>query len=170
MFKTISSVETKPEVLLKSKELKHLYNTVINNYVIDNHQPKEITARIQDAFKFLLDKHIGINTVKLVSSRTLLYTLTSDNNINYCVFFDIDNRKCQLYPSLYTLWNTIHIDYSLVLPTIIINEEVSYYILNGADLMHPGIIYVDNNITIGCMVAIRVKNNPLPFAIGKRVF
>ena len=170
MFKAISNVESKSEVILKSKELKQLSSSLLKCYTTDNNLPNEECSKIAESLTFVHNKHITVNSVKLVSSRTLLYTLTSNNNTEYCIFFDIDNRKCQIYPSVYTLWSTIREDYSLLLPTIVINEEVSYYILNGAELMHPGIIYIDSCIRVGPMVAIRVLNNPLPFAVGKRVY
>eukprot|EP01059_Diplonema_ambulator_P007005 TRINITY_DN16556_c0_g1_i1.p1 TRINITY_DN16556_c0_g1~~TRINITY_DN16556_c0_g1_i1.p1 ORF type:complete len:613 (+),score=223.77 TRINITY_DN16556_c0_g1_i1:44-1882(+) len=68
----------------------------------------------------------------------------------------------QLIPTVYALWRKPDI-----LPPLYVNAEVSPYILNGADLMWPGVFDPAFTPVIkGQLVAITAVGNPMPFAVG----
>eukprot|EP00915_Cephaloidophora_sp_WS-2016_P010646 GHVH01015632.1.p1 GENE.GHVH01015632.1~~GHVH01015632.1.p1 ORF type:complete len:638 (+),score=81.75 GHVH01015632.1:76-1989(+) len=77
-------------------------------------------------------------------------------------------------PTLFSLWRCIDEadgKRQHVLPEVIISSGVSKFIIGGADLMLPGIEasfngYFIEKVVKGQIVAICVRNNPYPIAIG----
>ncbi|GFT71452.1 eukaryotic translation initiation factor 2D [Nephila pilipes] len=80
------------------------------------------------------------------------------------IFFQIGER---CYPSLYTLWL-----YPRLLPTVITSNSVLEKIVNGADLMAPGIIIEDylisemGDLKVNDICAVRIIGNKAPVAVG----
>lgn len=83
------------------------------------------------------------------------------------VFFDPDGRG-ELFPTLHTLW--LHPN---IMAELTIHAEVSKYVLNGADLMLPGVIVPANgvagfgSVSKGQKRCIKIDGNPYPIAVGK---
>lgn len=82
-------------------------------------------------------------------------------------FFDPEGRQ-DFYPTLHTLW--LHPN---IMPELTIHPEVSKYVLNGADLMLPGVIVPANgvagfgSVSKGQKRCIKCEGNPYAIAIGK---
>lgn len=73
----------------------------------------------------------------------------------------IDNKI--LIPTIYTLWS-----FPEILPVVYIWPPVSYYVLNFADLMWPGVANPEEvlgNACVGALVAVSVIGN-VPMAVG----
>jgi len=83
------------------------------------------------------------------------------------LFFDAEGRG-ELYPTLHTLWQHPNIMLELT-----IHPPVSKFVLNGADLMLPGVLVPANGVvgfgtvTKGQPRCIKIEGNPYPIAIGK---
>jgi PUA domain protein len=58
----------------------------------------------------------------------------------------------------------------LQLKNIIIDQPAVPYISNGADVMRPGIVYIDDSIEKGDIVAIMDERNKITIAIGEAKF
>lgn len=82
-------------------------------------------------------------------------------------FFDVEG-KGELFPCLTTLWQ-----HPYMMQELTIHAEVSKFVLNGADLMLPGVIVPANGIaglgtvTKGQRRCIKIEGNPYPIAVGK---
>lgn len=131
MFKNLTAIDSKNITLLKAKELKKLKNDLTSYFQSNN---KKIST-IDDTINVFINKNEMINVIKLNNSRTLLFTVSVSNN-SYCLFINLDNRNIYI-PSLYQLWHSYYLSttssesYKCLIPTIVINEEVSYFILRG---------------------------------------
>lgn len=79
------------------------------------------------------------------------------------MLLDLDG-KGDFVPCLNLLWEV-----PTLLPLILLkHQDVSSFILGGADLMLPGAKQpFDDGFLRGTLVSIRVPGNPLPFAIGR---
>ncbi|CAN6555816.1 unnamed protein product [Malus baccata var. baccata] len=81
------------------------------------------------------------------------------------IFFDIDGRGTDIFPTVYALWKVPEL-----LPSFMLKGgEVSRYIIGGADLMFPGISIPAEGLpsfTAGETWAVKVPANPAPIAVG----
>lgn len=103
-----------------------------------------------------------VKAVKL-DSRCLLYQVGDAPPS----FFDAEARG-EIFPCLTTLWQ-----YPYMMQELTIHAPVSKFVLNGADLMLPGVIVPANGIASFGSVAknqkrcIKIEGNPYPIAVGK---
>ncbi|XP_044511134.1 eukaryotic translation initiation factor 2D isoform X3 [Mangifera indica] len=89
----------------------------------------------------------------------------------YCVegglpmFFDIDGRGTEIFPTVFALWKVPDL-----LPSFMLKGgEVSRFVIGGADLMFPGISIPFEGLPSflsGEPWAIKVPGNPAPIAVG----
>ncbi|CAK9139199.1 unnamed protein product [Ilex paraguariensis] len=81
------------------------------------------------------------------------------------MFFDINGRGTELYPTVYALWKVPEL-----LPAFILRGgEVSCFIIGGADLMFPGINIPSEGLhsfLAGELWSVKVPGNPAPVAVG----
>ncbi|KAB2603695.1 eukaryotic translation initiation factor 2D [Pyrus ussuriensis x Pyrus communis] len=81
------------------------------------------------------------------------------------IFFDIDGRGTDIFPTVFALWKVPEL-----LPSFMLKGgEVSRYIIGGADLMFPGISIPAEGLpsfTAGETWAVKVPGNPAPIAVG----
>ncbi|CAL9019740.1 unnamed protein product [Prunus brigantina] len=81
------------------------------------------------------------------------------------IFFDIDGRGTDIFPTVYALWKVPDL-----LPSFMLKGgEVSRYIIGGADLMFPGISIPAEGLPsfiAGEAWAVKVPGNPAPIAVG----
>ncbi|XP_015577434.1 eukaryotic translation initiation factor 2D isoform X2 [Ricinus communis] len=81
------------------------------------------------------------------------------------MFFDVDGRGTDIFPTVFALWNVPEF-----LPSFMLKGgEVSRYILGGADLMFPGISIPAEGLpsfSAGEPWAVKVPGNPAPIAVG----
>eukprot|EP00928_Gymnodinium_smaydae_P038878 TRINITY_DN26701_c0_g2_i1.p1 TRINITY_DN26701_c0_g2~~TRINITY_DN26701_c0_g2_i1.p1 ORF type:complete len:580 (-),score=135.25 TRINITY_DN26701_c0_g2_i1:194-1933(-) len=137
--------------LLSKKDLKTLKNQVSEQY----------PGLGEKDFDALLPE--GQAKVVKLDNRCLLY---SAGDSAPC-FFDAEGRG-ELYPTLHTLWQ-----HPYMMMELTIHPPVSKFVLNGADLMLPGVIVPANGIAgIGTVAkgqarCIKIEGNPYPIAVGK---
>lgn len=73
-----------------------------------------------------------------------------------------------MFPTLTTMWM-----YPYMMPELTIHPPVSKFVLNGADLMLPGVIVPANgviglgSVSKGQKRCIKIEGNPYPIAVGK---
>ncbi|KAK4741560.1 hypothetical protein SAY87_025148 [Trapa incisa] len=100
-------------------------------------------------------------TVAKLQNRVHVYAVEG----GFPMFFDIDGRGSEIYPTVYALWRV-----SEMLPSFTLKGgEVSRFIIGGADLMFPGISIPPEGLpsfTAGEIWAIKVPGNPAPIAVG----
>ncbi|KAK6246616.1 hypothetical protein SCA6_009706 [Theobroma cacao] len=81
------------------------------------------------------------------------------------VFFDVDGRGTEIYPTVFALWKVPELIPSFMLK----GGEVSRFVIGGADLMFPGISVAAEGLpsfSAGEPWAVKVPGNPAPIAVG----
>lgn len=105
----------------------------------------------------------GQTKVLKLDNRCLLYVVGDDPP----ALFDAEGRG-ELYPTLNTLWK-----HPYMMQELTIHAPVSKFVLNGADLMLPGLIVPANgvagfgSVTKGQKRCIKIEGNIYPIAVGK---
>ncbi|CAE7868346.1 Eukaryotic translation initiation factor 2D [Symbiodinium microadriaticum] len=115
----------------------------------------------------MLDEILPEGQAKVVKldNRCLLYSCGDAAP----AFFDSEGRG-EFYPTLHTLWQFPHIMQELT-----IHPPVSKFVLNGADLMLPGVLVPANGVagfgtvTKGQPRCIKIDGNSYPIAVGRMV-
>ncbi|KAM5550144.1 hypothetical protein ABKV19_001207 [Rosa sericea] len=148
MFK--KGVEARSHQRLSGADRKKLKRTV-----------KERFPRASDAdIDALLPPKVEIKVSKY-QNRVLVYGIEG----GFPMFFDIDGRGKEIFPTVYALWKVPD-----MLPSFMLKGgEVSRYVIGGADLMFPGIsIPVEGlpSFIAGEAWAVKVPGNPAPIAVG----
>jgi predicted ribosome-associated RNA-binding protein Tma20 len=131
MFKKDRDLIERTKTCLKNKEVRALRQSVLPKDVSSS---ATMTLSIEDCQNLLPEK--GNVTVTKLISKTLVYSV---DNIPY--FFDALGRN-DLYPTIFSLFK-----YPSMLRSIVIYEPVAEYLLNGADLMLPGVAYIPGRVT-----------------------
>ncbi|KAM7260116.1 hypothetical protein ACFE04_015857 [Oxalis oulophora] len=148
MFK--KAVEAKSQQRLSGADRKKLKRTITNRF-----------SRASDAdIDSLLPPKAEI-TVSKFQNRTQVYTVEGA----FPMFFDVDGRGSDIYPTVFALWQLPHLLPSFTLK----GGEVSRFIIGGADLMFPGIIVPDDGLpqfSAGEIWSVKVPFNPAPIAVG----
>ncbi|KAK9200199.1 hypothetical protein WN944_015395 [Citrus x changshan-huyou] len=148
MFK--KAVEAKSHQRLSGADRKKLKRTLRDRF------PRASDADI-DA---LLPPKTEI-TVSKFQNRVLVYSVEG----GFPVFFDVDGRGTDIFPTVFALWKVPEL-----LPCFMLKGgEVSRFVIGGADLMFPGIsIPVDGlpSFLSGEPWAVKVPGNPAPIAVG----
>ncbi|KAH9618470.1 hypothetical protein KSS87_004746 [Heliosperma pusillum] len=129
---------------------------------------KKLRRNVKDKFRLASDADIDsllppkaeISVAKF-PNRILVYGVEG----GFPVFFDTDGRGSEIYPTVYALWSAPDL-----LPAFTLKGgEVSRFVINGADLMFPGIsIPLDGlpSFAAGEPWAVKVPGNPAPIAVG----
>lgn len=148
MFK--KAVEAKSHQRLSGADRKKLKRTLRDRF------PRASDADI-DA---LLPPKTEI-TVSKFQNRVLVYSVEG----GFPVFFDVDGRGTDIFPTVFALWKVPEL-----LPCFMLKGgEVSRFVIGGADLMFPGIsIPADGlpSFLSGEPWAVKVPGNPAPIAVG----
>lgn len=128
MFRKDKDLIERTKTFLKNKEVRNLRQILLNhpNFSLTSVQCHEI----------LPEKGNVIHT-KLMN-KTLVYSVL---DIPY--FFDLYGRN-DFYPTIFTLFQYP----SILRHTIVIYEPVAEYLLNGADLMLPGVASIPGKIIV----------------------
>lgn len=151
MFKKDVDLLERSKSQLRNKELKKLKKDILDQF-----------PRIRDEqYETHLDDFLkSISTIVLVKleNRSLIYYM---DTIPY--FIDIQGRN-NLIPTLFFLWK-----FPKTLRSMTIPSSVSSFLLRGADLFLPGLANYKNleSLQKDEKVAISVKGNPLPIAVGQ---
>ncbi|TYZ61322.1 hypothetical protein PybrP1_010362 [[Pythium] brassicae (nom. inval.)] len=81
------------------------------------------------------------------------------------VLFDASG-KGELCPTVYALWRA-----AAVLPALVVHAPVSEFVLRGADVMLPGVVFSSMEelaaLRKGELRAVVARGNPMPFAVGE---
>ncbi|XP_050363875.1 uncharacterized protein LOC126782630 isoform X2 [Argentina anserina] len=148
MFK--KGVEARSHQRLSGADRKKLKRTVRDRF------PRASDADI-DA---LLPPKVEVKVSKY-QNRVLVYAIEG----GYPMFFDIDGRGKEIFPTVYALWKVPD-----MLPSFMLKGgEVSRYVIGGADLMFPGISIPAEGLpsfAAGEAWAVKVPGNPAPIAVG----
>ncbi|GLT65980.1 hypothetical protein SLA2020_383760 [Shorea laevis] len=148
MFK--KTVEAKAHQRLSGADKKKLKRTIRDRF------PRASDADI-DA---LLPPKAEITVAKF-QNRVHVYGVEG----GFPVFFDVDGRGTEIFPTVFALWMVPEL-----LPSFILKGgEVSRFVIGGADLMFPGISVPPEGLTsfsAGEPWAVKVPGNPAPIAVG----
>lgn len=161
MFRKPHDVSASARSLQRSKETKDLHEAMARLF-----------AGAAGA-KAVLDASLpqkGVESAKLNGSKTVAYSAVSDH-VPLIIDLNPKSPLASLLPTVYLLWRCPDL-----LPVVIVHSPVSSYILNGADLMLPGVIVQPDaslpsgstlpDFAAGALVAIRAAGNAMPFAVG----
>ncbi|KAJ7982579.1 eukaryotic translation initiation factor 2D [Quillaja saponaria] len=129
---------------------------------------KKLKRTIKDRFPRASDSDIDAllplkteMTVSKYQNRVHVYGVEG----GFPMFFDIDGRGSEIYPTVYALWKAPEL-----LPAFMLKGgEVSRFIIGGADLMFPGISVPGDGLPsflAGEPWAVKVPGNPAPIAVG----
>lgn len=148
MFK--KAVDAKSHQRLSGADRKKLRRTIRDRF-----------PNATDAFLDLLLPPKAELNVSKYPNRVLVYGLEGD-----CpMFFDVDGRGHDIFPTVYALWKVPEL-----LPAFVLKGgEVSHFILGGADLMFPGISIPPEgfpSFSAGEPWAVKVPGNPATIAVG----
>ncbi|XP_058759087.1 uncharacterized protein LOC131632346 [Vicia villosa] len=148
MFK--KAVEAKSQQRLSGADRKKLKRTI-----------KDKFPRASDSdLDILLPPKVEITVAKF-QTRVHVYAVEG----GFPVFFDVDGRGSDIFPTVYALWMVPEL-----LPAFILKGgEVSRYVIGGADLMFPGILVPPEGLpsfAAGETWAVKVPENPAPIAVG----
>lgn len=95
-------------------------------------------------------------------SRVLVYVAEDTKEP---VLFDASG-KGELCPSVYALWRA-----PATLPALVVHAPVSEFVLRGADVMLPGVVFAAPeelaSLRKGELRAVVARGNPMPFAVGE---
>lgn len=107
----------------------------------------------------------GIETIKF-SSKVVAFAAALDH-VPTLVDLDPKAPFRKLLPTICGVWRVPNL-----LPTLVVPSHVSEFLIQGADLMLPGVFVPATclpDFKSGQLVSIRVAGNPLPFAVGEAV-
>ena len=145
MFKKDRDLAERSRSLLKNKETKKLKEVFLTKF-----------SRLAETE---LDALIGKEqfTRIYLATKTIVYSV---GDVPY--FIDVEGRN-NIVPTVQCLWRL-----PKLLRTFVIHAPVSEFVMNGADLMLPGLATVDGleGVMRDEKMSIRVVGNPLPFAVG----
>ena len=93
------------------------------------------------------------NVERIVTEKYVLYLIKGKP-----ILFEISNR---IFPTIHCVR-----EHKMSLPKVIVDLGAIKYIVNGADVMAPGIVYFDKNIEIDTIVSIHEEKAESVLAIG----
>ena len=149
MFRKSSDIAERGRQTLRGKETRKLIADIL----------KQLPRLKDDELSSLFSNKSTVISLKLQSQRVTIYFVD-----NVPLFYCIDDKQQQdIYPTVFTLWKLPH-----ALRCYIVHAPVSKFVLKGATLMLPGLANTNDieGILLNEKVSVRVKGNPLPFAVG----
>ena len=81
----------------------------------------------------------------------------------FIILKDKDSKGEVVIPHLKLLVDTDKI----VLPKVVVDRGAVSFVMNGANIMRPGVTYFDNNIQNGTIVGVYPENFDKPIVVGK---
>ena len=106
-----------------------------------------------------------IHLSKVSGSKAKLYSLQEEGGEGLVPAFVDRTGKGEVFPTLFVLWRVPE-----SVRAVEIGSQVSPFLMNGADLMWPGVISpleLANKYPVGTLLSIKIRGNPLPVAIGR---
>ena len=147
MFKKDRDLAERSRSLLKKNETRKVRDDILTKL-------PRLTAEQLDA---ILNKEQFLRIY--LASKTVVYAV---NDVPY--FVDVEGRGTTIVPTVQCMWRV-----PSVLRCFVIHPPVSTFVLNGADLMLPGLASDADldGLLKGEKMAVRVAGNPFPFAVGE---
>ncbi|CAJ1978197.1 unnamed protein product [Sphenostylis stenocarpa] len=129
---------------------------------------KKLRRSIKDKFQRVSDSDLDALlppkaevAVAKFQNRVYVYAVEG----GFPMFFDVDGRGYDIFPTVYALWIVPEL-----LPAFVLKGgEVSRFVIGGADLMFPGITVPPQGLPSflpGEPWAVKVPGNPAPIAVG----
>jgi len=122
---------------------------------------KKLLSGLPESCSVLFDKSTPLKLQKLTNSKALLYLTQLEST---WVPVLIDTGSAQVLPSIYAVW-----EHPELLPKVETHSQVSQFLLNGADLMWPGVTNKQEVLSWfkpGLPVAVQIRGNPSPVGVG----
>mmetsp|Transcript_82578 Transcript_82578/g.220760 ORF Transcript_82578/g.220760 Transcript_82578/m.220760 type:complete len:566 (-) Transcript_82578:7-1704(-) len=147
MFKKPKDVQTKGENKMRGKEIKKLREVLVRELRIDD-----------DGLNQLFPAKADVAVRKFGGGSYLTFI-----SVDGCIaFVQVDPEAPNAtYPTLRSLWRCPE-----ALAKVTIAPPVSKFVINGADVMAPGILAVDDSAEVGHFVSIFVAGNPFAVGVG----
>jgi len=150
---------------------------VKSNTQLKGSDKKKLKAQILSKFSSLSED--DINSLLPTKEEIILskiYTFGGESVILYlykrdAVFFQLEKHNNEFYPTVYTMWK-----FPKIVPVFTTHVPVLSKLMNGADLMLPGVIideskttraYCDGKLQKNDVIGINLENNLAPIAVGK---
>ncbi|CAM9725777.1 unnamed protein product, partial [Discosporangium mesarthrocarpum] len=155
MFRKKHDVAERSRSLLKSSAAKRIKIDIL----------AALPSLTREVLDELIPNKDGIEVVKL-ASKALVYIHVPTKTP---LFFDADGRG-NIYPTVYALWATAGTGSSACCPSLVVHAPVSKFVLNGADIMLPGVVVRDPseaNYMLGERRCVVANGNPTPYAVGE---
>ncbi|CAG9310914.1 unnamed protein product [Blepharisma stoltei] len=134
-----------------------------NENIVSSKEKKSLVSKLSPALEFINDKKVELKVAKIAGSKGKIYF--RHQNDEWVPILVDSNGKLDIFPTVFLLW-----DNPLLLPVIETWSGVSEAIINGADLMWPGICdgkAVTQWVRPGMWVSIKIHKNDAPIAVGK---
>lgn len=122
--------------------------------VISNKVKKQLLSKLQyisDDVQNLIPKHANIERV--ITNQYTLYIRDGKP-----ILFEFDNR---LIPTIFSIR-----EYNITLPKVVVDIGAIRFVVNGADIMAPGIVYFEEEITKDDIVAVHEEKASSVIAVG----
>lgn len=106
-----------------------------------------------------------LHLAKLSGSKSKLYSLQEEGSEGLIPAFVDRTGKGEVFPTLFVLWKVPE-----AVRAVEVGSGVSPYLMNGADLMWPGVcspLEIAMKYPLGTVLSIKIRGNPLPLAIGR---
>jgi len=122
-----------------------------------------LKAKEQKILSEQLDRDLGNGRTKLSEERRLEEGVLEDGSKIYLsegiiVFFELEGR---IFPALRSV-----LDGLVQIPQVVVDMGAVKFVVNGADVMRPGVTKVDDGIIQGSIVSIVDEKHGKPLAIG----
>ncbi|KAF1329217.1 Ligatin, partial [Globisporangium splendens] len=147
--------KTSGSSLLKNKDVKKLRKDVTAHF--------SATCAGDDTLALLLPSKGDVKKVSFQApSRMVVYTVDATREP---MLFD-SSGKGDFCFTVYALWRAPQ-----VLPKLVVHAPVSGFVLRGADVMLPGVVFTSMDevasLHKGELRAVYARGNPMPFAVGE---
>ncbi|POM68230.1 Ligatin [Phytophthora palmivora] len=150
---------------------------VSGNVLLKNKDVKKLRRDVADCFKSTCDGPDDVNLKQLLASKASVKKMSFQAPSRVVVFaaeetkeplvFDITG-KGDLCLSVYALWRA-----PALLPPLVVHAPVSEFVLRGADVMLPGVVFTSveqlQSLRKGELRAVYARGNPCAIGVGDRV-
>ncbi|POM68081.1 Ligatin [Phytophthora palmivora] len=148
---------------------------VSGNVLLKNKDVKKLRRDVADCFKSTCDGPDDVNLKQLLASKASVKKMSFQAPSRVVVFaaeetkeplvFDITG-KGDLCLSVYALWRA-----PALLPPLVVHAPVSEFVLRGADVMLPGVVFTSveqlQSLRKGELRAVYARGNPCAIGVGE---
>ncbi|OWZ05045.1 Ligatin [Phytophthora megakarya] len=148
---------------------------VSGNVLLKNKDAKKLRRDVADSFKDSCDGPDDVNLKNLLASKAAVKKISFQAPSRVVVFaseetkepliFDVTG-KGELCFSVYALWRA-----PSLLPPLVVHAPVSEFVLRGADVMLPGVVFTSleqlQSLRKGELRAVYARGNPCAIGVGE---